>query len=84
MLKLKVFQCFISIVDDVFNLCNDVVGEGRKTQEEQRMLDVQPLNISRDTDGEFTAFVQEMQATVKEKHHQYFRMSALKFNKLLK
>ena len=38
------------------------------------------LNHNRAKDGEFSMLVQEMRAIDKEKHHQYFRMSAAKFD----
>ncbi len=42
-----------------------------------------PLNQQRTRDGEFSLLVREMQSIDKEKHYQYFRMSALRFDDLV-
>ena len=44
---------------------------------------VRPLNTTRDRDGEFVSLVLPMRSLDEERHFQYFRMSAPKFDDLL-
>ena len=44
---------------------------------------VRPLNTTRDQDGEFVSLVLPMRSMDEERHFQYFRMSAPKFDDLL-
>ncbi len=55
-------------------------SQNKKKRRRARKWCVRPLNGTRTKDGEFSMLVQEMRAMDEEKHHQYFRMSAGKFD----
>ncbi|KAK0154865.1 Protein ALP1-like [Merluccius polli] len=55
----------------------------QRRQRRDRRWYVRPLNTTRDQDGEFVSLVLPMRSLDEERHFQYFRMSAPKFDDLV-
>uniref|UniRef100_A0A8C4XGT5 DDE Tnp4 domain-containing protein n=1 Tax=Erpetoichthys calabaricus TaxID=27687 RepID=A0A8C4XGT5_ERPCA len=55
----------------------------KRQKQRHRRRNVRPLNISRHYDGEYSSLVLPTRQMDVEKHHEYFRISAIKFDYLL-
>ena len=74
----------MSAYDEEELCCLLLLCEEEQRLKKRRRWDVRPLNEGRAREGVFHTYIQKMRLLDKEKHHEYFCMSAEKFDELVR